>query len=264
MMSKDFTALTSLEGRVAWVTGGGQGIGRAICERLSSAGASILITDINQHEADSTAAAINSRGGRAIAVVSDAADPDQAIKMSALAADRYGRLDILVNNAGIYPPGRFLEIDPEQWRRTIDLSLKATFFNSQAATKQMISAGHGGRIINLASTNALRPIDGLSAYGAAKGGVIALSRSLAKELGPMGVTVNTIAPGPIVTPGARAVRAKVRQSVQDYPDTDVPRGVLDRIGRPDDIANAVYFLASDLAAHITGILLVVDAGFLLT
>jgi 2-deoxy-D-gluconate 3-dehydrogenase len=186
-------------------------------------------------------------------------------------ADTFGQVDILVNNAGIFPFAPALEITKELWDRVLGVNLKGAFFCAQAAARQMAQAGRGGRIINIASIDALHPTGALTHYDASKGGVVMMTKALAKEFGPHGITVNAIAPGSITTPGAAAATgASSPESTgasgggEDLMAAFLARIPLGRMGQPDDIAIAVLFLASDAASYITGSLLVVDGGYLLS
>jgi NAD(P)-dependent dehydrogenase (short-subunit alcohol dehydrogenase family) len=182
--------------------------------------------------------------------------------------DAYGRVDILVNNAGIFPFAPALELTERMWDRVLEVNLKGTFFCAQAAAQQMVTAGKGGRIVNIASIDALHPTGALVHYDASKGGVAMMTKSLAKEFGPYGITVNAIAPGSIATPGASsatvATVATQGANVEEMTAAFLARIPLGRTGQPDDIATATLFLASDAASYVTGSLLVVDGGYLLS
>ncbi len=255
--------LYDLSGKVAVVTGGAKGIGQGIARRLAEAGASVLVVDIDAEGAQATAAGIADGGGTASSAVADLSTADGASAAVSTAVERYGRIDILVNNAGIYPMTPCLDLSEEVWDRTLDLNLKGLFFASQAAARAMSSAGHGGSIVNIASVDAFKPIGNLVHYDASKGGVVMLTKSLAKELGPIGIRVNAIAPGAIATAGTEAsippdlpadALAMMEQLNNAMP--------LRRGGEPDDIARVTVFLASPAAEYMTGSTVVVDGGML--
>jgi NAD(P)-dependent dehydrogenase (short-subunit alcohol dehydrogenase family) len=181
-------------------------------------------------------------------------------------------VDILVNNAGVFPFAPVLEVTEALWDRVLNVNLRGAFFCAQAAARQMAQAGRGGRIINIASIDALHPTGALTHYDTSKGGMVMMTKSLAKELGPYGITVNAIAPGSIATPGAAAATASASAAStanlddggEDLMAAFLARIPLGRVGQPDDIATAALFLASDAASYITGSLLVVDGGYLLS
>jgi glucose 1-dehydrogenase/2-deoxy-D-gluconate 3-dehydrogenase len=178
----------------------------------------------------------------------------------------YGRLDVLVNNAALVGPAGVMEIDELLWDRVIDIDLKGVFFHAQAAARQFIAQGAGGKIINIASVDAVLPVGGLTPYDAAKGGVAMMTKSLAKELGKHGITVNAVAPGGVDTPGARDATAPIMAvlgiSANEMSESPI-RSVLGRYAVPDDIARVVYFLSTGLADYMTGAFVTVDGGYLL-
>ncbi len=260
--------LFDLRGKVAVVTGGAMGIGQGIALRLAEAGAAVIIADINLEAAQQTANMIVAKDGKAKAVRADASSQQDAEKVMGEANATFGRLDILVNNAGIFPMSPVLETSPELWQKVIGVNLNGTFYYAQAAARAMIAQGHSGRIVNIASIDALHPTGNLVHYDASKGGVAMMTKSLALELGRHGITVNAIAPGAIDTPGARATTAapagQAAPSEVDIMAAFLARIPLGRQGVPDDIAKAALFLASAAADYITGSLLVVDGGYLLS
>ncbi|OJY31410.1 MAG: hypothetical protein BGO98_15190 [Myxococcales bacterium 68-20] len=249
-----------LQDRVALVTGAAKGIGLATANRLAEAGASLLLTDLDGAGIDSAAQELRARGHRVETMTADVASPGSADALVERAVGTLGRLDVLVNNAGIFPFASVLEVTPELWRRVIETNLSSAFFLAQAAARQMVKQERGS-IVNVASIDALHPSGGLTHYDTSKGGMVMMTRSLALELGPRGIRVNTVSPGSIDTPGARAATsgapAEVAQSF-------VQRVPLRRTGQPDDIATTIVFLASDAASYVTGTNLVVDGGYLLT
>ena len=263
--------LLNLSGGVAIVTGGAMGIGQGIAFRLAEAGASVVIADRDLEAAQRTADLISERGGRTLALQVDVSAVADAQAMIQQTVDAFGQVDILVNNAGIFPFAPALEVSEELWDRVLSVNLKGAFFCAQAAARQMVTAGMGGRIINIASIDALHPTGALTHYDTSKGGLVMMTKSLAKEFGPYGITVNAIAPGSIATPGAAAATASSSQAPagssgggEDLMAAFLARIPLGRVGQPDDIATAVLFLASDAASYVTGSLLVVDGGYLLS
>jgi 3-oxoacyl-[acyl-carrier protein] reductase len=246
-----------LDGRVALVTGGSRGIGRAACELLARAGARVVVNfRAREDAAVRTVRAIRKAGGEATAVGADVADLVQAQALVEETVALYGRLDVLVNNAGIWEDGALLTMTPENWRRTLAVNLDGTFFASQAAARAM-RRQRGGRIVNVASTAGQRGEAFHSHYAASKGAVIALTKSWAAELAPHGIYVNCVAPGwvdtEMTTPSMRGAggRAVLRT---------IPIG---RIGRPAEIATAILFLASDAGGFTNGEILNVNGGAVL-
>jgi 2-deoxy-D-gluconate 3-dehydrogenase len=267
MPAKSLSELLDLRQQTAIVTGGAKGIGEGIARRLAEAGAAVVIADMDEAGAQATAQDIERQGGRAMAFRADVSDASSVHAMVDAAISAYGRLDILVNNAGIFPFSPALELSEELWDRVLAVNLKGTFLCSQAAARRMVEQGPGGRIVNIASIDALHPTGNLVHYDASKAGVVMLTKALALELGPLGVRVNAIAPGGIQTPGAQAAMQRVLPAGVD--PEELARGFLARIplkrmGEPDDIALAVLFLATELSSYVTGALLVVDGGFLLS
>lgn len=249
--------LFDLTGKVAIVTGGAMGIGQGIAYRLAEAGAAVMITDVNLEAAGTTVNQIRSKGGKAEAIKADASSVADAGRAVQETVRVFGRLDILVNNAGIYPMVPALEVSEALWDKVLDINLKGYFFYTQAAAQEMINEGHAGKIVNIASIDALHPTGNLVHYDSSKGGVVMMTKALALELGPRNICINAIAPGGIQTPGA-AIPQEAVEMVQAF----TSRIPLRRMGAPDDIAKVVLFLASAASDYMTGSLLVVDGGFL--
>lgn len=256
--------LFDLHGKVAVVTGGAAGIGLGIATRLVEAGASVMISDVNLQAAEDAAAKLDSTttGGRVAAVkadVSSAADAKRAIEE---AARKFGRVDILVNNAGIYPMSMAIDTPESLWSKTLDINLKGTFLMAQAAAKEMAKEQHGGVVVNIASIDGFHPTGALAHYDASKGGVVMLTKALAKEWGAKGIRVCAIAPGGIETPGAAAAAASSGITID--PAAFYAKQPIPRAGLPDEIGMVALFLASDAASYMTGTTVVVDGGALVS
>jgi len=242
-----------VEGRVALVTGGSRGIGRAISEQLAAAGARVAVNYRSDHEsAAETVAAIESAGGTAVAVAADVSVDTDVGRLVAEVAGALGPVDLLVNNAGIFDYGGHRETTAKLWRRTIDVNLTSAFLVSWAVKDGMIERGYG-RIVNVASIAALRPRPNSIAYSASKAGMIGLTRSLAEAVAGDGVRVNAIAPGLIETD----ILADVDREVLDDLVAATP---MKRIGQPDDIAGVTLFLLGDNSNFMTGQTLVASGG----
>jgi 2-dehydro-3-deoxy-D-gluconate 5-dehydrogenase len=260
MSTESIGQLFDLTGKAAIVTGGAQGIGQAIAFRLAEAGASVMITDINLEAANDTVKQIKAKGGTAKAIRADAASVADAKKVVQATVTAFGRLDILVNNAGIYPHTPTMELSEDMWDKVLDINLKGTFFYSQAAAQQMVEAKRGGKIINIGSVTSVHPNVGLAHYCSSKGGVLMLTKALALEFGPNNIQVNAVAPGGIVV---AAVREKITFS-EEFIQKRLQRVPLRRTGDPDDVAKTVLFLASPATDYMTGNLIAVDGGFLVS
>jgi len=239
-----------LKNRVALVTGAGSGIGRATAMLFAREGASVVVVDTASKEGMETVEMIKSMGREAIftkADVSEASDMEKAIKSC---VEKYGKLDILFNNAGVAQDCSILDMSEDEWNRVINVNLKGVFLGSKYAIAQMIKQG-GGVIINTASTLGLIAEPNCAAYCASKGGVIALTRALAVECALFNIRVNCICPGPVATP---MILKEPQQQV------DVSYVPLKRLGKPEEIACAALFLASDESTYMTGTTLIVDGG----
>lgn len=244
-----------LEGRVAVITGAGQGIGRAIAVRFASEGAKVVIVDVAEATAHSAAAEIIATGGEAVAIPCDVTRRDQVTALIERALSTYGQIDILGNNAGITRDARLVKMTEDEFDRVIDVNLKGAFNMAQAVAGPMIERGYG-RIISTASIVALYGNFGQTNYVATKAGVIGMTRVWARELGPKGITANAVAPGFIETDMIKTVPEKVLTGL-------IERTPVRRLGTPDDIASAYLFLASDEASFVNGVVLSVDGGLVI-
>ncbi len=267
MASQTITQLFDLAGKGAIVTGGGMGIGQAIAFRLAEAGAGVMIADIDLEAANRTAEQIKGKGGTARAIRADASSETDADKVMQATVEAFGSLDILVNNAGIFPHSPVLEVSREMWDKVLDINVKGVYFYARAFAETMIKAGRGGKIVNLASMEGLHPRKDLVHYVTSKGGVVILTQALALELAQHNILVNAVAPGGIITPGAtvqgEALKAMGR-SLREISENFMARLPLGRMGEPDDVAKVVLFLSSSAADYMTGSVVLVDGGYLLS
>jgi NAD(P)-dependent dehydrogenase (short-subunit alcohol dehydrogenase family) len=248
-----------LEGKVAIVTGGASGIGGGISRRFAAEGATVVVNDIDPDTLRRAVDDIEAAGGRAVPIPGDVTDAQTVTRLAdgAAGADA-GRVDILVNNVGDFRPnGRFLNVDPSQWRTMYQLNLEHVFRCTHAVAPGMVARG-GGSIVNVSTVEAFRGIPANAVYSAFNAGVNAFTKSLAVELGPSGVRVNAIAPDladTLQTPAEMMLAGRDPASVSRW----VPLG---RFGRPDDYAQVAVFLASDMARFVTGTIVPVDGGTL--
>jgi len=268
-----------LQGKVAVVTGGGNGIGRACCERFAEEGVDVVVVDILEEAGAATMAAIAERGGRSIFVTADAANPADNDAMVERAVDAFGGVDILVTAAGIAwrgyrsgdvaaqeamlergrtpagPAERFVDTPLEDWQAVLDINLTGTLLSIQSAARRMLAQERGGAIVTIASIAAKHPEAGAVAYGVSKAGVWMLTKHAAALLAASGIRVNAVGPGFIDTNMTRIIQDV---GLADAVLAQVP---MRRFGRPSEIADAVAFLASDEASYVTGELLHPDGGF---
>lgn len=244
--------MRGLKGKAAIVTGAGSGIGAAIARRLAADEVRVLVADISAERADDVVRAIAEAGGRSEPFVIDVRKREDAAAAVVRAVDAFGRLDILVANAGIMDREPFLDMTDDLWHRVIDTNLYGTFLCAQAAARQMVAQGGGGRIVTVASNSGIFGGKGRSAYGASKAGIINLTQSMAIELAPHGILVNAVAPGPTKT------RVNAGAVPSDYVRSRMP---LARFGDPAEIAAVAAFLASDDASFVTGHVYAADGGF---
>lgn len=249
--------------RAVLVTGGAKGIGLGIAKRFAEAGASVMIADVDDAAGIRAAQACGSK----VVCVDLARDVSEARRAVHATVEAFGRIDVVVNNAGIFPPRGVLEIDEALWDMVHTVNLKAAFFIAQEAAKHMLGAGRGGSVVHIASIDAFHPSGNLTHYDASKGGMVMMTRSMAKELAPRGVRVNGVAPGGVTTPGTDAIMGAfaalagtTAEAMNASYVQKIPGG---RMGVPDDIATATLFLASDAASYVTGQTIIVDGGLLL-
>jgi 3-oxoacyl-[acyl-carrier protein] reductase len=241
--------------QVAVVTGGSRGIGRGVCEALAAWGARVVVNFLSRtDEAAAVVDGIRGAGGLAVAIQADIRRPDDVDAMMAQILERFGRVDILVNNAGVVRDGLLLAMAWDDWREVIATNLDAVFLCTKAVVTPMLRQRRG-RIVNISSVVSERRGVGQCNYAAAKGGLNAMTRALARELAPKGITVNAVAPGPVLTDMTRPMLAAL-------PRRDSRLPLLGRVGVPADIADVVLFLASDAARFITGEVIHVNGGAL--
>jgi glucose 1-dehydrogenase len=248
----------SLQGKIAIVTGGNSGIGKAIALGLAKVGANIVIDYISNPDAtDALERDIVSLGDQAIGVEADVSRVDHLQRLIDTAVAKFGRIDVMVNNAGVETRTSVLDTTEAQYDRVLSINLKSAFFGTQIAAKQMIKQGGGGRIINITSVHEDWPMPGNTAYCLAKGGMRMLTRTAGVELAPHGVRVVGVGPGAVATPinlstmNDPALKAKL--------DAAIPLG---RMAEPEEIANVVVFLASDAASYLTATTVFADGGIM--
>ncbi len=242
----------SLEGKVAVVTGGASGIGRAISLQLARDGAAVAVWDLNGEGAAETVGLIEAEGGRAIACAGDAASPEGIAASLASTREILGPVTILVNNAGITGFTPFADITPDMLDRMLAINVKGPFLCTQAVLPDMLAAGWG-RVVNISSSSAQTGAPMMAHYSASKGAIVVLTKTLARELAKTGITVNNIPPGFIDTPMLRASPVDVDAEAAN----NSPMG---RAGKPEDIAAACSFLVSEAASYVTGHTLSVNGG----
>ena len=253
---RETLSVMEFEGRVALVTGAASGIGRACASELARGGADLVLVDSAPEAALAQAENfLKASGGRVLSFRADVSEHARASQVVEEALARMGRLDALVNAAGTTADAPLWEMTEEQWLRVLDVNLKGAFSYTQAAARHFRRAMRG-KVVNVASIEAARGRFGLSNYAASKAGLIAFTRSAAVELGRYNVNVNAVAPGFIRTPLVERLPEKVRAQA-------VAETALGRMGEPEDVANAVLFLCSERARHVTGVVLTVDGGQLL-
>lgn len=240
---------------VAIVTGAGHGIGKATAQRLACEGAMVAVADLDAAAAQQTVEAINTAGGQAMAVVVDVTARPSVEAMVTTVVERYGHIDVLCNIAGIAVGEPFLEVTDANWQRTLDVNLTGVFLCSQVVARQMVEKGIAGRIVHMASTNGLVGEANLSHYNASKFGVVGLTMTMAIDLAPYNIRVNSVCPG--------LIKTRLTAPARNDPTwtTDYLKKIpLNRFGEPEEVAAAVAFLASKDSGFITGHQLVIDGG----
>lgn len=246
-----------LEGKVAIVTGGGGGLGESICAKLAASGASVAVIEQAMDKAERVAEQVSASGARSIAVEADVSDKSAVDSMVRRVAAELGGVDILINNAAIYPRRAWTEIEEDEWDRVMAVNLKGYFLCARAAFPHMKERGWG-RIVNVSSITFFIGWDLLLSYVSSKGGIVGFTRTLAREVGPDGVTVNAIAPGAFPTDAE-----KIHPNLEQYNQWVLDQQSIKRRGAPEDIGNLIAFLASDSASFITGQTIGIDGGWMM-
>jgi len=248
----------SLEGKVAVVTGAASGIGRGVALRLSEFGASVAVLDIHEANGDQAAGQIRDQNGEAVFLKCDVRSAADCRKAVEAIMQKWGKVDILCNCAGIAIRKDIVELTEEEWDRALDVTLKGIFLLSREVVPHMIRAG-GGSVINIGSGWSLKGGPRAASYCAAKGGAVNLTRAMAIDHGRHNIRVNCVCPGDVDTPMLRSECAQLGDDIQTFMKEAANRP-LSRVGTPEDVANAVLFLASPMSSWITGAALVVDGG----
>ncbi len=263
MEQKSLKEVMDLSGKVAIVTGGAMGIGYGIAYRLAEAGASVVIADLNESVAQSSAEKISASGFKATAVAVNVAKQEEVKNMVDVAISTYGGVDILVNNAGIYPNIPLLKLEEKDVDNIFAVNLKGSMFAAKLSAEQMIKQGRGGKIINITSIDAVHPsMVGLATYDTSKHGLWGFTKNIALELSAHNIQVNAIAPGGIKTPGtgtAEHPNPQLEESLKPF----MAKIPMHRMGESDEIGKVALFLASDMSSYMTGTQVIVDGGFLL-
>lgn len=259
--------LLDLSGKTAIVTGGAMGIGRGIVERLAQSGANVVIADFDIESAQKTKQELESKGLKIAVAKTDVSNEEDVNSMVKITVEKFGYVDILVNNAGIYPQMPLSKMTKNDFDKVISVNLRGVFLCVEAVSKQMISQGNGGKIINITSIDALHPsMVGLAHYDASKHGVWGFTKNAALELSQHKIWVNAIAPGGISTPGVAKMSGPADPSVdmEKIMATFMQKIPMHRFGEPDEIGKVALFLASDMSSYMTGEQIVVDGGVLLS
>ena len=244
--------MNGLRDRVAVITGGADGIGRATAIRFAKEGSTVVIWDMNEAKGNETASEINTQGGKAVFMKVNTANFAEVEEATKRVVAEFGKYEILINNAGITRDSTLKKMTPESWQQVIDVNLTGVFYCAKCAAEVMTEQGWG-RIVNASSVVALYGNFGQTNYVATKAGLIGMTKTMARELGKKGVTVNAVAPGFILTDMVRKMPDEVLKSMEDK----VP---VKRLGKPEEIAATYAFLASDDAAYINGTVISVDGG----
>lgn len=246
-----------LKDKVAIISGGGSGFGEVTARLFAREGAAVMLADINGEAAQSVASSITSEGGQAGWARADVTSSSSVEAMVQAALDQFGRVDILFNSAGIEAFGTVVDTDETAWDRIFAIHVRGAYLCSKYALPAMIEGGRGGSVVNVSSVAGLVGIRNMTAYSAAKGAILSLTRSMAVDFAQYNVRVNCVAPGTTMTPmGQRLVEGDTPEQLA----LRMSRYPLNRFGRPEEIANAVLFLASDESSYATGSCLVIDGG----
>ncbi|MAS34827.1 MAG: short-chain dehydrogenase [Anaerolineaceae bacterium] len=251
------------ENKVAVVTGGGMGIGRAGSLAFAADGAAVVVADVNVEAANKVVAEIEAAGGKALAVIADVSKQADADRIAQQAVETFGGVDFLLNNAGIQTYGTLTETDEELWDRTININLKGMYLVAKACVPEMLKRG-GGSVVNIASIQGLANQRRVAAYATSKGGIIALTRSMSVDYVGQGIRTNAICPGGVDTPMMHwtvglsvpedQIRDTIREAGKSYP--------IGRLAQPEEIAKVATFLCSDDASFMSGSIVVVDGGYM--
>ncbi|HLG91179.1 MAG TPA: SDR family NAD(P)-dependent oxidoreductase [Candidatus Saccharimonadales bacterium] len=265
---KNLQELLSLGGKAAIVTGGAKGIGYGIAYRLAEAGAKVLIADLDEAGAQQSVDKLAQKGWAVRAIRTDVSNEQDVANLVSECQSTFGSVDILVNNAGIYPNQPIAGMSKEDFDKVMNVNLRSAFLTTKYASAAMKQAGHGGRIINITSIDALHPsMVGLAHYDASKHGMWGFTKNSALELAEYKIWVNAIAPGGIQTPGVAAMQsgqlAQPGMNPQAAIEAFLAKIPMHRLGEPDEIGMVALFLASDMASYMTGSQIVVDGGALL-
>lgn len=249
-----------LKGKAAIITGARRGMGRTHALTLAKAGAKVVVSDISLEDCQKVCEEIKKAGGQALALKCDVSKKAEVDEMVKKTIEKWGKIDILVNNAGIAQFVPFLEMKEEDWDRTLDINLKGYFLCAQSVVKEMVKQKSGGVIINIASI-AMGQVGvgfpNLAHYCASKGGIVGMTETLALELAPYNIRVNVVSPGAIDTPMVGSIKDDPK-ALEEF----LSRIPMKRMGKPEEVANLVLFLASDKSSYITGSTIVIDGGWL--
>ncbi|MDR6225685.1 3-oxoacyl-ACP reductase FabG [Desmospora profundinema] len=250
--------MARLTGRVAWITGGSRGIGKGIAKRFAEEGASVCLADVDEKALQETEKEFQEQGWEVMTCVTDVTDRGQVENTVDAIVEKWGRLDILVNNAGIIRDNLLFKMTDDEWQQVLDVHLTGSFLCSRAVQKQMVEQQYG-RMINLSSTSALGN-RGQANYAAVKAGLQGFTKTLAIELGKFGITCNAIAPGLIETDMTRATAARIGIDFDRFVEAAQKEIPVGRTGKPEDIAHAALFFASEESSFVNGQVLYVAGG----